>query len=106
LPEQRTTAHNAIVSDEPTVLPMGHYCEGHPGHRAIGKEGRAMRIDVDDSTADTPVIVWGIPNIAKLINRSPRWTLNALHAGLLSGCRKVAGRWSAEPTRLLSDWRR
>jgi hypothetical protein len=65
-----------------------------------------MRTDVDDSsiTADTPIIVWGIPNIAKLINRSPRWTLKALHAGMLSGCRKVAGQWSAERTRLLSDW--
>jgi hypothetical protein len=44
-------------------------------------------------------IVWGVPAIAKVINRTPRQTYHILNAGHLPA-KKVGDQWTASPSAL------
>ncbi|EJC77676.1 hypothetical protein Rleg10DRAFT_6388 [Rhizobium leguminosarum bv. trifolii WSM2012] len=51
----------------------------------------------DDADAhESFELVWGVEEIAKLIDRTPRQTFHILKTERLKGVKKVGGRWVAQ----------
>jgi hypothetical protein len=57
---------------------------------------------MSDQPLPLPRIVWGVPAIAKAINRTERATYHMVERGTLPGARKVGGRWCFEPDKFFS----
>ncbi|KKZ89370.1 hypothetical protein [Rhizobium phaseoli] len=49
-------------------------------------------------------LVWGVEEIAKLIDRTPRQTFHILKTQRLRGVKKVAGRWVAQRGTFLTNF--